>query len=191
MVVAIGGNDFAPWAGGPIPDFPALGGAALDAKINDVVTHITTAVNTGAECRIGAGDPTTVGDFEMSPQIVTIHRYSDASKRLVIMKVPRCSASTTAFCAGCCARVGRHGSVMPSARRFFAQVVNGFIVIDGVAINVNTAGDDPHNLILGDHIHGGTVLEGLIANAYIQQINTLVDPDIPVFQMWRSWGTPG
>ena len=189
VIVAIGGNDFAPWAGRSFPRFPAA------------------SLRCSAGCQDQRGNPISrprwilVQAGRSSGRSDDRRRFRDVAPDRDRSTVQRCftkrqrvSATVQRVNDGILRWPARGLAVMDLnafGATVFAQVVNGFIVIDGVAINVNTAGDDPHNLILGDHIHGGTVLEGLIANAYIQQINTLVDPDIPVFSNVEILGHAG
>jgi len=54
------------------------------------------------------------------------------------------------------------------------------IVIGGCEIKNNTWSDNPTTLIMGDHIHPGTVASGLIANEFIKAMNEF-DADISIF----------
>src|SRR5262249_17832104 len=52
-----------------------------------------------------------------------------------------------------------------------SRIVNGQLMVGGVAIQIFSSGDEPHHGLLADNIHGGTVLEGLIANYIIEAFN--------------------
>ncbi|MBL8164638.1 MAG: cadherin-like domain-containing protein [Anaerolineae bacterium] len=56
--------------------------------------------------------------------------------------------------------------------QLLSRIVNGQLLVGGVAIQLLSSGDEPHNGLLGDRIHAGTVVEGLLANRYIEALNS-------------------
>jgi hypothetical protein len=57
-----------------------------------------------------------------------------------------------------------------------------FILVGGERIDVSTKGNDPHYALLGDDFaHPGTVLSGLIANLFVEQMNATFDAGLPLF----------
>lgn len=182
VIISIGNNDFAPWAGGSYTDIynGTLAGADLESKINDVVRYITTAVDTILEAGPVPLILTPVGEFELSPLIVIDPQYADASKR------QRVSDAVAAVNEGINNLAASRGISVFDLNGYGVKVLSGLVSdgalkLDDVSINFTGVGDDPHNLILGDTVHAGTVLEGLVANGYLEQINALVDPDIALF----------
>lgn len=47
-------------------------------------------------------------------------------------------------------------------------------MVGGVAIQLLSSGDEPHNGLLGTRINGGTVFEALVANHFIEEFNRVL-----------------
>ncbi|MEK7166746.1 MAG: GDSL-type esterase/lipase family protein [Patescibacteria group bacterium] len=173
VVLQIGGNDFA-WyrSDGYEPIYSGtLIGNALQQKLEAIVTDITTAVETV----LAAGQVkfllVSVPDQNLSP--VVLATFPDPVKR---------------------ARVGEAISYVNSKLQLLAQEKgisyidmnsyylelqatrgnpDGSFTVGGEVISMSSFGDEPHHGILGDQIHGGTVIEGLLATKFISLINEL------------------
>jgi VCBS repeat-containing protein len=180
-VVNIGFNDFAPYtANGYVQIYDGtLSGAALTSKINSVVANITTAVDT---LRSAGSLPiivTTIGNWNYSPLVTNDARFSDPAKRQrVTDAIQRANQGITAM-------ANARGLTLFDSTTFLNslmwRVQGGSINVGGVLITLFSTGDNPINGILGDRIHAGTVLSGLIANYYLTLINAVRSPDIPLF----------
>ena len=173
VIMSIGINDFAPWSSSAYSDIynNVMSDASLQSKITGILNKITDAVNT-----VQAAGPvpmvlSTIGTLEFSARVINDPQFADFSKR------SRVNQAMADVDAGIRALATERGFGLFEANNvggdLYAQVVNGLLMVDGVAINMGTHGDDPHNLILGDNIHGGTVIEGFIANGYIQALGAI------------------
>lgn len=168
VVINIGQNDFAPYADGMYADIysGALSGAALTTRINQVVTNITNAITT---LRNAGSVPivlTLLANWNNSPIVLSNTAYSDATKR---QKVADAISQVNAGLQAIANVTALDADALFAGIQ--AQTVGGWLTIDGVAINMGGIGNEPHNAVLGDSIHPGTVLQGLTANGYIGKIN--------------------
>lgn len=179
VFMSIGANDFAPYRSdgyAPIYD-GTLSGAALQAKLDGIVADMILAVDT-----VRAAGPvpvviTTIGDWGINPIMQFHPLFSDPLKRQRV----------TDAIAYVNAQVRQLSSARPNigivdqdvfVLGLLAQAPTGILWVDGEPIRIFSVGDEPHNGILGDYIHVGTVIEGRIANFYLGVINQFVEPDI-------------
>ncbi len=185
VIIYIGSNDFAPYntTDGYAPIYNGtLSGSALNTKINNIIANVTTAVTTIQSARPIPIIIATIANWNNSPLVYTNPNFSDPTKQ---QRVTNAIASTN---AGFSALAQSRGLTILDTDGVLAQilpyVVNGQLMIGGVPINVFSSGDEPHNGILGDHIHGGTVLEGIIADSFIQQLNLATHSNVaPITEM--------
>lgn len=170
-VIAVGSNDFAPYRStGYAPIYNGtVSGEALDEKINGLVSDVATAIDTLQ----AAGDipilVATVPNWGDTPLVMGNPDFADAEKRQLVTDALRTTNARLSETAA-----GR-GVEMVDLDGLYASLVGrmdgGKLVVGSEPINPFGVGDAPHNGVLGDGIHGGTVLEGLLANWYLEAIN--------------------
>jgi len=172
VVISIGLNDFVPYKeDGYEPIYSGqVSGAALTTRIDTLVANVTAAIDT-----IRQANPdipiimATIPDINVSPAVFNDARFSDPDKR------QRVSDAVGAANTGLVEMAESRGLVVLDMNAMYSQLVermvDGRLVLDGVEITMLAVGDEPHNGVLGDSIHGGTVLEGFLANQYIEALN--------------------
>jgi hypothetical protein len=161
VMMQIGINDFSE-SGiyGSIYD-GSLEGAALSAELDRIYENITLALQTVKDAGPDRVFWLSVQDRGVGP--VYIAEFPDASKRqLVSSAIAQLNARVTQYAAA-------HGMIAvdfgPLSESILEQAdASGNLRIGGELIDVLTPGDEPHHAILSDREHGGTVLEGLVAN---------------------------
>ncbi|MCA0453843.1 MAG: cadherin-like domain-containing protein [Chloroflexi bacterium] len=174
VMISIGSNDFAPYnSNGYEPIYSgSVSGAALTTKINAVISNVTTAVDTIRRARSIPILLITIGDWNNSPLLLNDPRFADPVKR------QRVADAIAAANAGLATMARARGVQIIDSQALYTQlvgrVVNGQLIVGGVAIQMFSSGDEPHNGLLGDHIHAGTVLEALIANRLIEAFNNIL-----------------
>ncbi len=190
-IINIGFNDFAPYRpDGYMPIYDGrLSGALLQAKIDAIVANITTAVDTLRAARRIPVIVSTIGDWNFNPAVANNPNFSDPVKR---QRVSDAIARTN---AGILAMANRRGLTIFDAAAFLDGIMqrlrNGTINVGGQLINPFATGDEPHNGILSDSIHPGTVIGGLLANQYLTAINRVIDPDIMLMSDWEILQSAG
>jgi lysophospholipase L1-like esterase len=191
VIVNIGFNDFAPYrADGYAPIYDGrLSGTALQAKIDAIVANITTAVDTLRAARRIPVIVSTIGDWNFNPAVANNPNFSDPVKR---QRVSDAIARTN---AGILAMVKARGLTLFDSATFLDSIIqrirSGTINVGGQLISPFSTGDEPHNGILSDRIHPGTVISGLLANHYLMAINSVIDTDIPLMSDWEILQTAG
>ncbi len=187
VIMAIGNHDFAPYnpdAYAPIYDGTLTDDQVTD-KVNAMIANETTAVDTILAVKKIPIIITTIVDFNLAPD----NKFSDATKR------QRVSDAVERVNAGLKAMAKDRGIYVMDMKDYalsmFSRVKDGLLTINGVQINPFTAGDDPHNGLLGDNIHAGTVLGGFIANSYLKLINEAMGTNIPAFTDEEILATAG
>lgn len=180
-VINIGFNDFAPYTANGYEQIynGTLSGAALQSKINGVVANITTAVDTLRSAGSVSIIVTTIGNWNYSPLVTNDPRFSDPARR---QRVADAIQQTN---LGIVAMANARGLTLFDSNTFLnsllARMQGSSINVGGVLINMFSTGDNPVNGILGDRIHAGTVISGVVANYYLTLINSVRNPDIPLF----------
>lgn len=179
VAIVIGGNNFAPYRAngyGPVYGGEVVGDE-LQAKIDNVVNDITEAVDTLQ----AAGDVpiilSTLPNLSVTPMVLNEARFNDPEKR------QRVTDAINAVNAGLADMVAaRKNITLVDPNQIYLnlldQMQDGQLLIGDEAINMLGVGDDPHNGILGDGIHGGTILEGLLANFCVDAINSVTDANL-------------
>lgn len=174
VVISIGSNDFAPYnAEGYEPIYNGtVNGSALTTKINAIVSNVTTAVDTIRRVRPVPVLLITIANLNSSPLVLNDPRFPDPVKR---QRVADAIAATN---AGLVSMAQARGVQIIDSQALYNQLagrlVNGQLMVGGVAIQAFSSGDEPHHGLLGDHIHAGTVLEALIANRLIETFNRVL-----------------
>ncbi|MCA0456527.1 MAG: GDSL-type esterase/lipase family protein, partial [Chloroflexi bacterium] len=171
VVIYIGTNDFAIWNDTYNQVYnQSLGGTALDAKINSIVSRITTAVDAlkaagnskillanyadpGESYAYITTFPSAQGRARVTNAIVTINT------RLNALAISR-------------------GIVVADLYNFGRSLLsriqpNGNMLVGSESINTLVKNNDPHYLQLNDSVgHMGTVGSGLLANFFINALST-------------------
>ncbi|MCA0455370.1 MAG: cadherin-like domain-containing protein [Chloroflexi bacterium] len=174
VMISIGSNDFAPYrSDGYEPIYNGtISGKALTAKINTLVANVTTAAETVQRARRVPIFLMTIPNWNDTPLVLNDSRFSDPTKRQrVTNAISTANAELVAMAQARGIRVIDAQAVYTQLAR---RLVNGQLVVGGVAIQMFSSGDEPHNGLLGDHIHGGTILEALIANHFIEEFNRVL-----------------
>lgn len=171
VIIAIGSNDFAPYrANGYGPIYGGtVSGEALEEKINGLVANVAEAIDI---LQLAGDVPiivATVPNWGDTPLVLSNPDFADASKRqLVSDAVQTTNIRLSEMASG-------RGAQMIVLDGLYQQLVGrlqaGSVMVGTEAINMFGIGDEPHNGVLGDGIHGGTVLGGLLANWYLEAIN--------------------
>ncbi len=178
VIVNIGINDFALFNGNYEAVYSGrISGAALDQKVAQMVEDYTTAVDAILE----AGDipviVTTIGNQSMTPSVLGDPRFADPAMR------QRVTDTIERVNEGIIRMADERGLTYFDSEALYValedQVLNGFH-IGSLTVNFFGVGDEPHNGILGDGTHAGTVINALIANEYLKLMNQFVEPDIPL-----------
>ena len=170
VVIFVGSNDFHSWNGTYDEIYTgALSDAGVQSKVNSILNCITTSVaalqNAGAQHVILANyaDPGSTRDFQT--------RYPSASGR------QRVSNAIMAVNSGLDSLIVARGLIKVDWANFGTSLLgridaSGNIIVGGIAIDTATHNDEPHHLQLGDSIgHIGTVVNGIIANLFIDALN--------------------
>jgi lysophospholipase L1-like esterase len=162
--VFVGGNDFRGvfTSGDPI--------AALQAVVPTVLTNISAAVNTllaaNPNVKIVIGAVPGVG-------ILPEARYAVAAGILPQALVDGADAAAAAL-------NGQLRLLADSSDQIAVANVDGLVrrifakdkfKVGGVEIDRNLPSNEPNHLFLADGIHGGTIVQGLLANTFIKAID--------------------
>lgn len=177
VVVSVGVNDFAIFNDEYEAVYSgAITGDALDQKVTDLIADYTTAVDTIIAARDIPVIVSTIPDQSLTPSVMSDQRFSDPDRRQIVSDAIR--------------RVNEGIVAMANERdlpyldfdamylSLLPLIQKGF-TIEGSTINMFAKGDDPHNGVLSDGIHPGTVVEGIVANTYLELINKALNLDIP------------
>lgn len=174
----IGNNDFAYYNDGAAIYNGTISGQALTNKINGVVEDIELALNavlsSNPNIRVVLGtipDPgQTVYWQSQFPNATNRQRVTDAIAQVNAQIMNMASSRVIIF------------DQEEFAENLLSSVdAQGNLVVGGELITLLQNGNEPHNAILADNIHGGTVLEGLFANAVIDHINEALGTNIMKF----------
>jgi hypothetical protein len=158
----------------------SLSGPALLSKINNIISDITTAVDTvldaGAEGMVLVSVP-DVGVGTQAQQMYPVPEY----RQRVTDAINSINANLESMAAA-------RGIVFYSSNEFaenmFSQVdANGNLNVGGELISAWIKSNEPHHLQLDDATgHAGTVLSGLLANAwFIEPFNNEYGMNIEPF----------
>ncbi|NWG18214.1 MAG: hypothetical protein HXY41_16445 [Chloroflexi bacterium] len=178
VFLSVGGIEFAPYREDYLRIYDGrLSGDALQQKIDGIIADITLAVDT---VQTGKAVPVllaTLGNYNYSPLVQQDSRFADADKR---QRVTDAINATNAALAELAA--SRENVILVDQDLLLKYLLDNFqdghLLVGGEAVNFYSIGDEPHNGILGDGIHPGTVIAGVMANFYIDYLNQAFDPDI-------------
>lgn len=177
-MVYAGNHDFAPFLVNGLYQRiyqGSLSGMLLEGALNGLMRDYRAMVDT----LLGAGQipiiVTTIGDWNLSP---SASGFPDPIRRQWV------TGAINYVNSGIIRLANTHGLGIINSAEFTARLLEqspgGVLTLGGVNITLFAAGDKPHNGILGDQIHSGTILSGLTANRYLETVNQFVEPDIPL-----------
>lgn len=169
VFLGIGANDFGFTSG--IGQYDAiargnLAGDELDVFIDSVVARIelaTDVVSAAGDVRMVIG---WIGDFSATP--AARGWYPSETQRLRVTEaVNRASERLLAM-------AGRRG--LPAIS--LSGLGDIAVEVGGITINMAGASDNPRDCFLSDGVHLGTIMEGLVANMFIEAINRAYDANM-------------
>lgn len=171
-IIFIGVNDFNTWNGTYDDIYSGtMSDKALDDKINTIVSDIKTAVERLQQARDDIKIIlTTFADPGLSPEFLV--QFPNADKRR------RISDAISEINHQLKDLADSHSVKLADLGDFAHGLISrvnllGNFEIGGEAISLLTQGDEPHHFQLGDHVgHSGTVGSGLIANFFIDALNS-------------------
>jgi len=177
-LLMVGTNDFGPSTYTSIYN-GTLSGAALTTMIDGIVASVAQAVDTvraGGPVRLLVTNvPTTA--TEHNPAVLSM--FPDPARRQLV------TAAMLAVNAGIEAALAQRSVPMVDidalGAGFFSQAdASGNLNVGGELISLVVPGDEPHHSLLGDN-HAGTVMQGLIANYFLDHLAAAGGPHIPRF----------
>lgn len=173
-VIQIGANDFAS-DDLTIPIYDgSLSGAALEARLNQIVDNIITAARTLKQTNRCQVLVAATQDY-----YITLHMLPELQQRFPDpVGQQRSVDAMTYLNQQIAARSAQEGvAFFDFNAAYLAEINNrldaeGFLVVGGERINLQVRGDEPHFGLLDDqYVHSGTVLSGLTAKVYIEAFN--------------------
>ena len=168
VVIMSGENDFTIWNGTYEEIYNgALSDTAVQAKIDKIVSDMSAALDTLQQAGPAHILVANIIDKGSSPVYQQI--YPDALKR------QRVTNAILAANQGIQTAASQRGIPVLDLYHFIENVEasvdpNGYLHVGGELINTLVGDNEPHHVLLGDNIHGGTVIEGLIANEVIRRL---------------------
>jgi phospholipase/lecithinase/hemolysin len=188
--IFVGSNDFHVWNGTYQEIYDgSLSDSRLQAKINRIISSITTAVDTLQ----GAGNVKIVlanyADPGMSPEFQLI--FPDQAKR------QRVTGAILAVNESINNLVASRKLVLADLYGFASALIarrdaNGNLMIAGELIQTTVRGDEPHHLQLNDKVgHLGTIGSGLWANLFMEALARGYNVNIPAFSEVEILQTAG
>jgi lysophospholipase L1-like esterase len=177
VVIFIGANDFSPYITENGYDQiynDQLSDAAKKSKVNRIIADIKTAVYTVKD----AGDVrillVKIPDWGSHPGIQVAYPFPD-QRQNVSDVIQDANTEIDKL-----AQDEQLQTLDPN--EFYQEIFNkggsGKTTIDGVTLQRLILNNDPHNFYLEDGVHTGTVVNGLLANAIVAKINTMIDNKI-------------
>jgi Ca2+-binding RTX toxin-like protein len=172
-VLAIGQNDFFPSPGGAYTNIynGTWSQAEIDAHVSTVVGNVTVALTT-----IDTNDArlvlSNIVDYGLAPATQTA--FPDAAKRQLVTNVIDEVNTELLDLAQ------QSGIPLVDMSSVAADLLAGAsITVGGVTFN-NSAGIDVQNIFVEDGIHPHTGASGIIANVYLQALNSAYGETIPL-----------
>ncbi|MFC1605120.1 LamG-like jellyroll fold domain-containing protein [Planctomycetota bacterium] len=169
VYLGIGSNDF-----GPVGNYGtiALGnlvGSDLEAFIDSVVGRIEVALDEVCSTNDVRLILSNIPDNGVTPP--TQRNYNEEQRARVTDAIKQANNKILAIA---------NQRVIPVIDIFGLGnlSLHDSLTIGGVLINTKGASNDPHNFLLSDGAHPGTVVQGMLANAFIEAINRAYRADI-------------
>lgn len=177
VVIFLGANDFAPYT--EVEGYGAiyngeLSDPAKKRKVNRVIADIKTAVYTVKD----AGDVrillVKIPDWGQHVGVQVAYPFPD--QREEVSEVIRDANKELDKIAA------DEGLETLDLTKFYRDLVykNGSdkMTVDGVSTERLLLNNNPKNFYLEDGVHTGTVVNGFLANAILEKVNTMIDNDI-------------
>lgn len=171
-IIFTGANDFNWWNGTYDAVYSgAMSDAGLQAKIAAIISCLTTTVDTlqasGANVILSNfGDPGLTVSF--------VSRFPDANKRARVSgAIQQINSQLAALAAS---RSATLADADVYAQSILSMVSAGVLMVGGEPISMASNCDEPHCFLLGDTIHAGTVVNGIIANFFLNLLNIGASP---------------
>lgn len=165
VFIGVGANDFSPLHGSTYRDI--YSGASTDAqvasKVAGAVRNVTLAVDTVLEAGAQGVAVTLFTQWDLDPQLAAT--YPDAAGR------KRVADAINAVNAGIADMAAARGVLVVDQNAIGQQLLpqldsQGNLLVGGQKISFLRNGDAPNYARLSDGQHLGTVVSGLMANAY-------------------------
>lgn len=178
VVVSVGVNDFAIFNNQYEMVYSGeIAGEALDQKIQVIISDYTTAVDTILNARAIPVIVSTIPDQSLTPSVMSDERFADPARRQIV------SDAIRRVNEGIIQMANERGLAYLDFDAMYLSLLpliqNGY-TIEGANVSLFAKGDDPHNGVLSDGIHPGTVVEGIVANKYLELINQKLNLNIPL-----------
>jgi hypothetical protein len=170
VMVLIGGNDFALWNNTYAEIYDGtLSDAAVAAKVDAIVGHITAAVATVQEAGPVTVFVSTLPERASAPSFQAA--FPDPVKR------QRVTNAIVAVNTRLQTLAPQNGFLIVDMYGLGTVILarigaDGLLHVGSEAISLTTVGDEPHHVVLADNEHVGTVASGLFANLVIEGLNT-------------------
>lgn len=178
VIIYAGDNDFNTWNGTYDEIYDGtLSEAQVQQKVADMLANLTLAVDT-----LQAAGPVKIliaNQADTGSNPLFQEAYPDGDKR------QRVTNAILSFNNGIADLAAQKNiqvvDLYTYVQNLIAQIdSDGNLNVGGVLINTTELGDEPHHLALADS-HGGTVASGLLANVFINKLNSAYDAGISPF----------
>jgi phospholipase/lecithinase/hemolysin len=169
-IVYIGANDFFPMiadSGYSAIYNGTLQGKALDEKIQLSASNIDTVIKTLQEAGRVKTLLLTVPDWNLSAAVRVAYQ-NETGRQRVSNAIAQLNAKIQHI-------ANKRKVSIFDINVFYKYVLSdaplGSITVGGESVNIYIPGDEPHYAFLSDGVHPGTIMQGLFANALINQMN--------------------
>jgi len=172
VMLYVGANDFAIWNGTYAAIYDGtLSSQGVQQKVQDILSNITTAIDT-----VQAAGPENMivvnyGDRGISPDFIT--EFPDTTKRQRVTNAILAVNSGIQNIVAARQHIALFDLYNLGTTMLSRVDANGNLIIGGEAISLIADGNEPHHVLLGDHEHAGTVMSGAILanNLFIDTYN--------------------
>jgi hypothetical protein len=156
-----------------------LSGAALTAMTDGIVASIAQAVDTvraaGPVLLLVTNIPTTT---QQNTAVQSM--FPDPARRQLVTNAM--VAANTGIQNALAQRDVPMVNLDGFGGSLFSRMdANGNLNVSGELISLVVSGDEPHHSLLGDNRHAGTVMQGLLANYFLDQLEAAGGPGVPRF----------
>ncbi len=177
VCLMVGNNDLAKEWGTVVTNYqniyvggPAVWQPVVDTLVNNVKTAVNTILAANPNVKMVIG---TAPDVELTPVIRTL--FTDPARRQYVSDAfaaynQRIETEVHNIAPDRIAIADVYGVSLDVLAKLKA---GQNYTVGGYTIDLNADGNDPNKIILGDHIHPGTIMQGLVANEFIKAMNEL------------------
>lgn len=179
VYIQIGTNDFSPWNGTYEAIYEnTITPTQLENKISGIVSNILLAIDTVQSAGPVNVVMATLMDRGNTPKF--LNDFPDPAKRQRVTDV--ITEINTRLKAGALSRGVAVADLFNISNYISSRIdQNGYLNVGGELISMVTVGNEPHNVILGDNEHAGTVFSGIFANFISAAFNSAFNLNIPEF----------